>query len=159
MNEDANIVDPDQAAAFTMGDFYIYLLEQGQSAIAQVLRIIAQASDQPGRLLFHCAHGKDRTGVIAALLLGLVGVADADIVSDYAQTEENISSIKKQIYELYGIASQVDALIEEVFSSRPENMQKMLGFINEKYGGASGYITAIGLTEAERDAIARMMLS
>ena len=55
-------------------------------AVGEVLRLIASPSNAP--LAFHCAAGKDRTGVVAALTLSLLGVADRDIADDYALSSQ-----------------------------------------------------------------------
>jgi protein-tyrosine phosphatase len=58
----------------------------GRNGVAASLRLLA--SSQAAPLVFHCAAGKDRTGVLAALALSLVGVGDDDIADDYALTEQ-----------------------------------------------------------------------
>lgn len=70
-----------------MSDVYLRLLDND----AESFRLVMEALDGPGCALFHCRAGKDRTGVIAMLLLGLAGVDDAQIVADYAATGEYMS--------------------------------------------------------------------
>jgi protein-tyrosine phosphatase len=67
-----------------LADRYAEVAADGAEEIGQALRIIA-AGDAP--LVMHCASGKDRTGIMAAIILSLLGVAEADIVADYALTE------------------------------------------------------------------------
>src|SRR5256885_7649896 len=64
--------------------------------LAPELRIILdRAVDSPNRpLLFHCAAGKDRTGLTAAILLGLLGVPDDVILDDYERSEEHTSELQ-----------------------------------------------------------------
>ena len=57
----------------------------GIMCIKGVFKTIVNA---PGGVLFHCTAGKDRTGVVSAILLTLVGVSDEDIVYDYAISRE-----------------------------------------------------------------------
>ncbi|MCQ1856410.1 tyrosine-protein phosphatase, partial [Neorhizobium galegae] len=71
-------------ASFDMGDRYCQAIDNCQPAIAKVLKTIADAPD--GAVLFHCTAGKDRTGVISALLLANADVDEATIVEDYALT-------------------------------------------------------------------------
>ena len=66
-----------------MFDVYRDLLDDSASSIRRVF----EALDTDGCALFHCRAGKDRTGVIAMLLLGLAGVSDDDIVADYVATQ------------------------------------------------------------------------
>jgi protein-tyrosine phosphatase len=63
---------------------YLAMLEEGTEAITTTLRLVADAVNLP--LVFHCAAGKDRTGVLAAILLEIVGVDDETIVHDYGLT-------------------------------------------------------------------------
>jgi len=65
-----------------MGGFYLEMVRREQAAIVEVVRIIARRCDRP--VWFHCTSGKDRTGLVAALLLTLLGVAPEGIVADYA---------------------------------------------------------------------------
>ncbi len=66
----------------TMHEQYVDLLEFGKSAVADILRIMIDSSPS----LIHCAHGKDRTGVVVAMILGCLGVSDEDIAQDYGMS-------------------------------------------------------------------------
>lgn len=67
-----------------LADRYAEVAADGRNEIGQALRIIA-AGDAP--VVMHCASGKDRTGILAAIVLSLLGVDETDIVADYALTE------------------------------------------------------------------------
>ncbi|MFJ2780797.1 tyrosine-protein phosphatase [Kitasatospora sp. NPDC087315] len=67
-----------------LADRFAEVAEDGGAEIRRVLELIAGA-DEP--LVFHCASGKDRTGLIAALVLSLLGVSEDDIAADFALTE------------------------------------------------------------------------
>ena len=82
----------DQAALSTdldatrfLADRYAEVVEDGILELQQVFRVMSEKRD--GALVFHCASGKDRTGIVSALVLGLLGVPEADIVADFALTE------------------------------------------------------------------------
>lgn len=77
-----------------MGDFYVTLLEES-NAVKQMFDTISLAKE--GAILFHCAAGKDRTGILTMLLLGLVGVEKKDIVSNYEVTYTNLESLQGKI--------------------------------------------------------------
>ncbi|KAJ2790818.1 hypothetical protein H4R21_006434, partial [Coemansia helicoidea] len=62
---------------------------------AAVLRIFADPCAYP--ILFHCHHGKDRTGIVAMLLLGILGVDDQIIAADYAQSAANLAPVRKRM--------------------------------------------------------------
>ncbi len=76
--------------AEAMCDLYTRLLEYNRRHVAAVLAAMAQA--RPGGILFHCYAGKDRTGIIAALLLSLAGVPDELIAEDYAVSLPSIEA-------------------------------------------------------------------
>lgn len=68
-----------------LADRYAEVAEDGAGELRTALEVIA--SDDSGPLVFHCASGKDRTGLLAALVLALLGVSEDDIVADFALTE------------------------------------------------------------------------
>jgi protein-tyrosine phosphatase len=76
----SDVVDP----VTFLADRYAEVASDGRAEIGQTLRVIAAAGSAP--LVVHCASGKDRTGMIAALVLSLLGVAEDDIVADFALT-------------------------------------------------------------------------
>jgi protein-tyrosine phosphatase len=69
-----------------LADRYAEVASDGAVELRGVLETIA-AADGDGALAFHCASGKDRTGIVAALVLSLLGVSEADIATDFALTE------------------------------------------------------------------------
>ena len=72
---------------------YLNILDYTKPAIVDVLRLMLQDDNLP--MLIHCAHGKDRTGLIIAILLGLLEVSEQDIATDYAESE--VSTLLKTI--------------------------------------------------------------
>ena len=121
-----------------LGDAFIKALDQ-KDAIKRIFEIFADIDD--GSLLFHCTYGKDRTGIVSALLLGLCGVSDEDIVKNYSLTYELIKdseSVKKGI-EKYGT--------DVIFKSSPEYMSKFLTYINQKYGSVKNYLIECGISQ------------
>lgn len=74
----------DVEAARYLADRYLEVAHDGAVEIRQTLEILAGEDNAPA--VFHCASGKDRTGLIAALVLSLTGVSEEDIVADFALT-------------------------------------------------------------------------
>ena len=70
---------------------YIDMLTSGTDAFVGALEVMASSDNFP--LVFHCAAGKDRTGIVAALLLSVLGVDDELIAADYAVTAEHIDEL------------------------------------------------------------------
>lgn len=71
-----------------LADRYLAMLDEGADAIGSALRILAEADRLPAA--FHCAAGKDRTGVLAALVLSLLGVDDDTIAADYGLSRHGV---------------------------------------------------------------------
>ncbi len=67
-----------------LGERYLWYLDGGRSALVDALALVSEPDSLP--LVFHCAAGKDRTGVLAALILDIVGVDPEVIVADYLIT-------------------------------------------------------------------------
>lgn len=69
----------------TLAEQYVDMLEHSKGAIADILGVVADPENVP--VLIHCAHGKDRTGALVALILACLDVEDDVIIQDYAQSE------------------------------------------------------------------------
>ncbi|MDJ0343530.1 tyrosine-protein phosphatase [Streptomyces sp. H10-C2] len=78
-------IDPGLDVARFLADRYAEVAHDGVKELRQALEVIAADGNTP--VVFHCASGKDRTGLLAALVLILLGVAEDDIVEDFALTE------------------------------------------------------------------------
>jgi protein-tyrosine phosphatase len=127
--------------------FYISALDTRGAAVRDILTHIARV--QEGAVLFNCTAGKDRTGIIAALLLGLAEVSDADIIEDYVLTEQMIPDL---VAEFLSISRDNGGDVESyatLLESPADTMAKMLSHIRVKYGSVQGYVMQIGL--AQRD--------
>lgn len=134
--------------AFDLAARYRDAVDQCRETIAEALSTIAAATDD-GVLLFHCSAGKDRTGIIAALLLSLAGVDRETVVGDYALTASVAGPLLASLRE-EGIARGADpALVDEYLSCPPETMRSLLAHLDEAYGGVETYVSGIGLGTPE----------
>lgn len=119
-------------------------IASGHDQVAPVLRLFARAR---GAVLFHCAAGKDRTGVYAALLLLIAGAQAEDIVADY-----EVSYIYRK--DIIDAKHARHPEIPYFWSlSRPEYMLDFLRLFAARYGDVSCYSEAVGLTRADYLAI------
>ena len=112
---------------------YSLLIERNPNGVCQLMRLLAQGCQQ-GAVLFHCSAGKDRTGLTALLLQGLVGVNRQDLVTEYEVSHSH----------LYDFCPQ------DISGSHYDNMERLLTDIEAKYGSICGYLTHIGLTEGDK---------
>jgi protein-tyrosine phosphatase len=117
------------------------VLEQLRRELREVLQVIAAAP--PGPLLFHCVAGKDRTGLIAALMLALAAVEPDSIAADYAASTP---MLREAYLKRYRDMDRQDIL--EHLRCPEEGMHNMLGYLDER-GGVGAYLGQIGLSELE----------
>ncbi|MEO6517740.1 MAG: tyrosine-protein phosphatase [Pseudoxanthomonas sp.] len=139
----------------SLGAAYVQWLDHSQPQFKQVFQRIAAERD--GTVLFHCTAGKDRTGIIAGLLLDLAGVSRADIVHDYAisthylEGQPKDSAMNAQIMELIKQNPEIARKIAGMSGTAPENMEMFLAALHQQYGSAEGYLKSIGVTQPEID--------
>jgi protein-tyrosine phosphatase len=124
---------------------YRVLLDRCGPQLAAAVRAVADAP--PGGVVFHCHAGLDRTGLVAALLLGAAGVPAETIVADYALSDERLGPF----YEHYRAqVTDPDALARfERPTAPPELMAAALAYLNTRYAGAEGYLRTVGVTDDE----------
>jgi len=131
---------------------YLEMLEEGAPAIAAIFDLLAAEASRP--LAFHCSAGKDRTGVIAALLLSLLGVPDDDIAEDYTTSavamEKLVEWVRSQRPEAADAMAQQPAVF---LACPPEAMHVFLARIRERWGSVERYLDSIGVTAPTRTSV------
>ena len=125
----------------TKEQWKVAVLEHTRPQLKEVLDVIADAAAEP--LLFHCVAGKDRTGVIAALLLALADVEPDAIAADYAASTTHLADAYLARY-----ANLERAEILEALRCPEEGVHNMLAYLAQ-YEGAAGYLRAIGLADTK----------
>ncbi|MCQ1571844.1 tyrosine-protein phosphatase [Neorhizobium galegae] len=135
--------------SFNMGDRYCQAIDDCQPAIAEVLKTIADAPE--GAVLFHCSAGKDRTGVISALLLANAGVDETTIVEDYALTATISGPLIARLRDRALGRGTPAALVDIVLASEPRSMRQALDHIRYRHGGVEAYLSSLGLDETARE--------
>ena len=138
---------PEQLAAGgadNLVDDYLRQVEVNADSIIATLQLIADPANRP--VVIHCTAGKDRTGIVVAILLSILGVEDEDIVADYHVTTANMAPIVDRIraasvYRDNGLA----AALQWIFDSEPETMRAFLVELEVRYGTAEDWALAKGL--------------
>lgn len=137
----------ESAEPLRLADDYKRMLERFSGQVVAITRAIARAA--PGGVLIHCHAGRDRTGLISALLLDLVGVPREIIAEDYALSSENL---RERTEEWLSSNPAKRAEWEEDvrrYWTRPEVMREVLTYLDERFGGAEGYLRQAGLGDDE----------
>ncbi|HVO44253.1 MAG TPA: tyrosine-protein phosphatase [Aggregatilineales bacterium] len=145
-----NLPIPDDLVAL-----YIGFLDDCQAALRNILGTMLESGSAP--VLVHCTAGKDRTGMVIALLLGAVGVPDATVVADYALTESYIGSLLPALRR-DAVRNGLDTVwYERMLDCQPEFMAKALEYLHKRYGSAENYWRGLGFSAKQLDDL-RMML-
>ena len=128
-----------------LGDYYVIIMEQLGDKVAQVMRILLNAE---GLTLYHCAHGKDRTGVISAILYLIAGADREDIVTNYKVSYDYLEDFLKPLID----AAPDD--MKHTLRSDEINIRIFLKYIDDKWDGkVENYLISNGMTESEIKAL------
>jgi protein-tyrosine phosphatase len=122
---------------------YEATLEQCGEAVREVIETVAHAD---GAVLLHCTAGKDRTGMISALLLLAVGVPSEDVVNDYALTAIHAKDLLEGLLEKTKQAGGDAGRFARFLTAEPETMRSTLAALHAKHGSARAYLESIGVS-------------
>jgi protein-tyrosine phosphatase len=134
--------------ASNMYERYLVMLNTRQSSFREIFTAIGQAE---GGLVFHCFAGKDRTGLVAAMVLALADVPHDEIAADFGETDRQLASAyEKWISE--APPDKRDEMRDEL-RCPPERILGVLEYLETKWGGVASYLEASGMSP---DAIDRL---
>ena len=138
----------------TLVDIYRGILDDRGDQVGTVLAALAAPGALPA--VVNCTAGKDRTGLIVALLLGLAGVPEDAIVADYALSGACLAGVyleeARRRAEAQGLSYDLLVLCD------PDFMRATLAHLKTRYGGIEAYVRATGLGDAEIDCLRRAMV-
>lgn len=126
--------------------YYLGYLEERPDQVIAALRTIAEA---PGAALVNCASGKDRTGVVVALALTVVGVTRKAVIADYAATAERMDAILGRMRASKTYAGDVDSIPAADRMPWPETMAAFLDQLDVRYGGLPRWLSGHGFGHAD----------
>jgi protein-tyrosine phosphatase len=127
-----------------LGTQYKEMLDDAVPQIIGALEVLTAPEACPA--VFHCTAGKDRTGLLSALVLSLLGVPEDTVVADYALSGEAMERLRAKLILKYPDGKNVIADIDEVFSANPDNMVELFAYLRERYGSVAGYAAKVGVS-------------
>lgn len=141
-------VEPDRYLA----DRYHDMIEHGAAGLAEAVRVIADESTAPA--VVHCMAGKDRTGVLCALTLSLLGVSDADIDADYTRSTAN----NEQYVQWARANGRPEMVMRSWWRSPPGTMAVLLSELRQRYGSVERPLLEAGLEQRDITALRQHLL-
>ena len=127
-----------------MGEAFLFRIRHREYAkpIINALEIIADPKNLP--LLFHCGAGKDRSGLVAAFVLSVLGVADSDIIADYILSAPYMADLVASMMNDPGTPEEEKNLPAYTWEATAESMAVFLTGLKQEFGSARGYLEMNG---------------
>jgi protein-tyrosine phosphatase len=137
-----------QSLPLELDTIYRYIVERCGEAIADAIRPLC--CDRAFPALVHCSAGKDRTGIVIAMVLAVLGVPDEVIAADYALSASYLDPRHTAaIGQLHAGAGLGDKLSDELLTSPPRLILGVLAWAIAAHGSVDGYLLAHGLSPAD----------
>jgi protein-tyrosine phosphatase len=124
---------------------YVDFLERYRERFGRVFAAIADAD---GTVVVHCVAGKDRTGLVSAVLLRLAGVDHATIGADYALSADNLRP-RREAWLQEARDEQERAKLEKLVHTPAGAMTRVVEEIERRYGDVASYLRAAGLSDEQ----------
>lgn len=140
----------------TIAALYRYTVDHHADTLAAAVGVLAEPGALPA--IVHCSAGKDRTGIVVALVLTVAGVERDVVVDDYAQSAAYLGPrfaerIKRQLAGWTGDAAAAAVALSLATESPPQAMRDTLDHIDAAYGGVTEYLAAAGVGPARQRAL------
>ena len=137
-----------RSIAFATGEVagaeYAALLDQSRSCFAGVFNALADDESYPAA--FFCAAGKDRTGMVSAVLLRALGVADEQIIEDYALSGP--PDIERMRERLGALGRELDADLDPAkLAAHPDTMLHFLRVFDDRFGSVEAFLAGCGVSQ------------
>ncbi len=149
-------VDPDKLNDLPdLPVLYAELIETGADTIRGIFTDLTDEANFPA--VVHCAVGKDRTGIVIALLLRTLGVGDATVAADYALTEPYLLAFVDELQRT-GNGHYVEGVRRELMLAPIETMLGFLDVVDTRFGGTEQLLTDSGVPTDVRDQLRHLLL-
>lgn len=138
--------------AANMYERYLVMLANRQDAMRDIFTAIADAE---GGVLIHCFAGKDRTGLVAALMLDLADVACEEIAADFGETDVQLAAQYERWIDRTAPERQEE--MRDELRCPPERILGVLDFVDATWGGVAGYLEASGVSADNIDRLSERL--
>jgi protein tyrosine/serine phosphatase len=139
-----------------MAEGYVLTARLSHQHIAKAVAAVSDAS--PGGVVIHCHAGKERTGIVAALLLSLAGVPDETVAEDWTASDAYL----QPLYEEW-LANEKDPGVRtkraEGFVTQAEHILDVLAYVRRTHGSLDDYLLAGGVTADQLGRVRRRLVS
>jgi protein-tyrosine phosphatase len=140
-----------------MSSYYVDMLTRRADDVVGLLRRLLEPGALPA--VVHCEAGCDRTGVVAAAVLGLVGVPDAAIVRDFDLTRPSFPAMNARWKARYlERGHPPEKWVGETWAEREEAMAQTIAVVWERWGGWAGWAAAHGFGDDEREQLRKLLV-
>jgi protein-tyrosine phosphatase len=130
------------------GRRYLAYIEAWSDNVVAGLRQFAESAHR-GPCLVHCAQGKDRTGVVVALLLSLLDVRREAIIADYVESAQYVEAITARQRELPFYRARARVNPPELYRADPDTIEYFLDAVEKGFGGAASWCRQHGMGDDE----------
>ena len=138
--------------ASRLAETYLWILNNSGHLVGEALNALAQQPNRPS--LFHCTAGKDRTGVLAAMLLSILDVDEEQIMADYELTNLAMD----RLYPLLCAIPGNETRPRTSFQAQPKAMEAFLSALRNDHSGAQEYATTNGVSTENIDILRASLL-
>jgi protein-tyrosine phosphatase len=126
---------------------YTHTLVNRAEGVGAAVAAVADADPGTG-VVVHCFAGKDRTGIVSALLLALADVPDEIVAADYQASEPGVEALSQEWFAAAADDAEL-AFRRRICRAPGEGMRKVLAWLHESAGGPAAYLRQAGLTERQ----------
>lgn len=141
-----------------LGHLYTLMAKNGSDRFVDTVEALAAIENMPA--VFHCAAGKDRTGITAALIYSVLGVDRETIIADYVLTDANMQRMRAQLIEGQPeIAAQAGSYPESYMRAEDATIRTFLSELDDEFGSPTAWLHASGLQESSVETLRRELLA
>jgi protein-tyrosine phosphatase len=152
---DPELMDTDIPAEVFLFERYTDMLREGAPVIREIVALFCDPANLPGA--FYCAAGKDRTGVVAAVLLDALGVEHEAIIADYHRSKAEVDRIRARA----SARAESGAMLvqpERWMQAPAGAMRLVLSWLSVTCGGGAGYLRSVGVASQQVRALREALL-